>query len=98
MLWSTLLVLGVAPFCVAKPLKRWDDLVEKHAWTEVPRGWALTAPAPAEHILDMRISMKQANLDQLIKSLYEVSDPAHEKCVSSALKALLLNYPNFLHS
>lgn len=80
MIWSTVLVLGLAQLSIAKPLaKRWDDFSVKHSWSEIPRGWELHGPAPADHTMDMRIGLKQDKLEELIATLYEVSDPAHEK-------------------
>ncbi|KAJ7623726.1 peptidase S8/S53 domain-containing protein [Roridomyces roridus] len=80
MLWLSALLL-VAQLSAAKPLnsKRWTDLSVKHAWVEIPRGWEYHSAPPADHLLDMRIGLKQDKIDQLISSLYEVSDPAHEK-------------------
>jgi len=78
---SSALVLGFVQLCISKPLKRWDDFGIKHAWMEVPPGWEYYGDAPADHMLDMRIGLKQDKLDQLISTLYEVSDPAHEKYV-----------------
>lgn len=80
MLWYSAIVLGLVPLCVCKPLvKRWDDLAEKHSWVEIPRGWKYIAAPPKDHLLDMRIGLKQDKLDELINSLYEVSDPAHAR-------------------
>lgn len=75
--------LAVIPFCFSKPvsLRRWDDLQVKHAWVEVPRGWELHGPAPANYRFDLRIGLKQARFDELVTALYEVSDPTHEKLV-----------------
>ncbi|KAJ7036507.1 peptidase S8/S53 domain-containing protein [Mycena alexandri] len=74
-------VLLLAGLCGAKPLsgKRWNDLAVKHAWVETPRGWEFHSKPPGDHLLDMRIGLKQAKLEELISSLYEVSDPAHER-------------------
>lgn len=71
------------PFVAAKPLlgKRWDDYEVKHTWNSVPKGWKCQGPAPADHLLDMRIALKQDKFDDLVTALYEVSDPTHEKCV-----------------
>ncbi|GJE91255.1 subtilisin-like protein [Phanerochaete sordida] len=80
MVRPTLCLLALVSLAVASPLaKRWDDFELKHAWADVPKGWKWHASAPSDHVLDMRISLKQGNLDDLIASLYEVSDPAHEK-------------------
>ena len=80
MLWSTALVLGIAQLAIAKPLvKRWNDFFVKHEWAEIPNGWQLHGPAPAEHKMDLRIGLKQDKMDELITALYEVSDPSHER-------------------
>lgn len=80
MLWSSVLVLGLVQLSVSKPLnKRWDDLAEKHSWVEIPRGWEYHSPAHADHLFEMRIGLKQDKLDELISSLYEVSDPNHQR-------------------
>ena len=80
MLWSTVLVLGLTQLTIAKPLaKRWDDFSVKHEWADIPNGWELHGPAPAEHKMDLRIGLKQDKMDKLIASLYEVSDPSHER-------------------
>lgn len=80
-LCSSVLLLSALQLCLSKPVKRWDDLQVKHAWVNVPRGWELVGPAPADHKLNMRIGLKQDRLDELISSLFEVSDPTHVRCV-----------------
>ena len=81
MLWSPAWILALIPLAVAKPLvsKRWDDFEVKHAWSDVPKGWNYHGPAPSDHVLDMRIALKQDKLEELISTLYAVSDPAHER-------------------
>ncbi|KAF7983704.1 hypothetical protein HWV62_19635 [Athelia sp. TMB] len=80
MIWSTFLVLALAQLSVANPVsKRWDDLSIRHAWSEVPKGWELQGPAPGDHTMSLRIGLKQDKIDELIATLYEVSDPAHSK-------------------
>lgn len=64
----------------ASPLnKRWDEFEVKHSWTEVPQGWVRHSDAPADHILEMRIGLKQDRFDTLVDELYQVSDPRHER-------------------
>ncbi|OCH96339.1 subtilisin-like protein [Obba rivulosa] len=78
MLWLQALVVGLVHLCAGKPLvPRWDDFEVKHAWVEIPRGWELHGPAPADYRFDLRIGLKQARIAELITALYEVSDPAH---------------------
>ena len=61
--------------------KRWEDFQTKHQWQEVPKGWMFHNDAPADHMLEMRIALKQDKFDELVKHLYEVSDPDHERYV-----------------
>jgi tripeptidyl-peptidase-1 len=79
--------LGLAQLCISTPLNghQWDDFVGKHAWEEIPQGWEYHSPAPDNHLLEMRIGLKQDKLDELISTMYEVSDPAHERCVHHLL-------------
>jgi tripeptidyl-peptidase-1 len=80
MIWSAVVVFALVQRCTPKPLaKRWDDFSVKHSWTEIPRGWELHGPAHPDHSMDLRIGLKQDRLDELISTLYEVSDPAHER-------------------
>ncbi|KAI0737696.1 tripeptidyl peptidase A [Daedaleopsis nitida] len=44
-----------------------------------PRGWTKSTPAPADHVIELRIALPQSNFEQLEKHLYEVSDPFHER-------------------
>ena len=80
MLWSSVFVAGLVQLCMSKEVfKRWDDFSVKHSWAEVPSGWELQGPAPEEHLINLRIGLKQDKLDELIASLYEVSQPQHPK-------------------
>ncbi|KAL0955154.1 hypothetical protein HGRIS_004065 [Hohenbuehelia grisea] len=80
MRWSSALVLGLVQLCLASPhAKRWGDMVEKHSWTQIPTGWEYhSAPSP-EQLLELRLGLKPHKMDELISTLYEVSDPAHER-------------------
>ena len=81
MIWLSAWALAVIPLAAAKPLvsKIWNDFEVKHAWADVPKGWECHGDAPPDHVLDMRIALKQGKLEELISTLYEVSDPTHEK-------------------
>lgn len=67
--------------CNSTPLhgKRWDDFKVKNAWLSAPKNWELVGPAPPDHTLQLRIGLKQERLNELISSLYEVSDPTHPR-------------------
>lgn len=78
--------LGVAlslPLCFSKPVveKRWDDFAEKHSWPDIPQGWVFHATPHPDTPFNMRIALKENDLDGLISSLYEVSDPFHSRSV-----------------
>ncbi|KAF7317715.1 Subtilisin-like protein [Mycena kentingensis (nom. inval.)] len=77
------LVLALAHLCASKPLtaKRWDgaSVGVKHEWVETPKGWTYQSAPPADHLMEIRIGLKQGKFDELVKALYEVSDPVHEK-------------------
>ncbi|PPQ75676.1 hypothetical protein CVT26_001854 [Gymnopilus dilepis] len=80
MLWSTIILLAAAQSCAASVLsRRWDDLLEKHSWTDIPRGWQLKGPAPADHMFDLRIGLKPDGMEKLIENLMEISDPDHAR-------------------
>ncbi|KAG8739824.1 hypothetical protein FRC10_005085 [Ceratobasidium sp. 414] len=70
-------LLAFALVSSASPLS--VDFRTRHALREVPSGWTAVASAPAEHLIDMRIGLKQARMDELLATLYEVSDPAHAR-------------------
>jgi tripeptidyl-peptidase-1 len=78
-----LVLMAFALVGLATPFdKRWVDMREKHSWVNIPRGWELHTPAPANHTLDMHIWMKQAGLDNLLSDLLQVSDPTHRRPVA----------------
>lgn len=83
LLCSSVLLFSALQLCLSKPLavKRWDDFEVKHSWVTVPRGWELVGSAPADHNLHMRIGLKQDRVDELIGSLFEVSDPSNSRFV-----------------
>jgi len=85
MLWSSVLILGLAQLSTSKILRRWNDVAEKHSWVEVPNGWEYKAPAAADHLFELRIGMKQSGMDELIANLMEISDPSHSRHVSCLL-------------
>lgn len=95
MLWSSAVVLGLLHsfpvFVNSKPLgsinRRWDDLVEKHSWVDVPQGWSFETTAPQDYIFDLRIGLKPTGMDQLIDDLMEISDPSHDRYAQHLSKA-----------
>ncbi|KAG8739823.1 hypothetical protein FRC10_005084 [Ceratobasidium sp. 414] len=53
------------------------EFTTRHVLHAVPTGWEAVAPAPADHLIDMRIGLKQARMDDLLAILAQVSDPGH---------------------
>lgn len=77
--WLHVLPLLPLALALATPLeKRWDVFQTKHAWPDVPKGWVVhDSDAPKDHVLKMRIGLKQNRFDDLVEELYQVSDPGH---------------------
>jgi tripeptidyl-peptidase-1 len=69
--------LALALLSSASPLA--SEFTTRHALREVPSGWTAVARAPAEHMIDMRIGLKQARMAELLSTLAEVSNPAHAR-------------------
>ena len=68
-----------ASHCFATRLRRGDlEPVVKHSWPDVPKGWNLQGVPPADHPISLKIALKQGRIDDLIATLYEVSDPFNE--------------------
>ncbi|KAI1422464.1 tripeptidyl-peptidase 1 precursor [Xylaria sp. FL1777] len=70
-------LVAAAQVVLATPVARSGySLKDSH---HVPRGWAKVKRAPADHVLNLQIGLKQSNFAELEKHLYEVSDPAHSR-------------------
>ncbi|KAI0682616.1 tripeptidyl peptidase A [Earliella scabrosa] len=72
--WIPLLLAAAA---VALPAKDCPHKVKESV--PPPRGWTKSQPAPADHVIDLRIALPQPNFAELERHLYEVSDPFHER-------------------
>lgn len=90
---SLLFALCLSSSVLAKPLvsRRWDAFEVKHAWQDVPAGWKLHDAAPSDHVLNLRIALKQDKFNELVTTLYEVSDPYHERQVHTAVFLVTLS-------
>lgn len=54
--------------------------VKRHSLPSIPTGWTLNEEIPsADTLITLQIGLKQHRIDTLIKALYEVSDPDHER-------------------
>ncbi|KAG9076070.1 hypothetical protein FS749_012190, partial [Ceratobasidium sp. UAMH 11750] len=69
--------LALALLSSASPLA--TEFTTRHELHEVPTGWTAVARAPAEHLINMRIGLKQARMTELLSTLAEVSDPTHAR-------------------
>ena len=99
MLWSFLLVIGLAQLGTSKtPLKRWDNLALKHAWPEIPHGWEHTTPAPSDYVLELRIGLKQNGIDDLIDNLMEISDPTNPRYITCPLLGFIIDQYSYIHN
>ncbi|QRV80027.1 tripeptidyl-peptidase I [Ceratobasidium sp. AG-Ba] len=56
-----------------------SSLTTRHVLHRVPSGWTSVAPAPSDHLIDMRIGLKQGRMDELLATLVQVSNPGHER-------------------
>src|SRR4051794_18719227 len=45
----------------------------------IPRSWTKRSPAPADHVMYMRIALPQPNFGTLEGHLREISDPSHAR-------------------
>ncbi|OCH92966.1 tripeptidyl peptidase A [Obba rivulosa] len=73
--WSVVLALGT--LVSALPKRECAHTVKESV--RPPRGWSKVQPAPADHVIELRIGLPQPNFATLEKHLYEVSDPFHER-------------------
>ncbi|KAF4622357.1 hypothetical protein D9613_009510 [Agrocybe pediades] len=76
MLWFSFFFL-VVQFVSASTSNQWSDMVEKHSWVGIPAGWRHEAAAPASHVFNIKIGLKQQGIEELIENLMEISDPTH---------------------
>ena len=70
MLTSALFTALVAGFASASPLRVRSPYVVKETHS-VPHQWTEVAPAPANHIIQLQIGLKQSQFDELERHLYE---------------------------
>ncbi|KAF2149201.1 subtilisin-like protein [Myriangium duriaei CBS 260.36] len=80
MYFSQALVLAIGAatqLATATPIKaRSFAIKDSH---NVPAKWTKMMDAPANHVIELRIGVKQGDFDGLEKHLYEVSDPTHKR-------------------
>ncbi|KAG7091987.1 hypothetical protein E1B28_008374 [Marasmius oreades] len=81
MAWSPFLLLSLVSLAFSTPLnRRWDDFVEKHSWGAViPKGWQFHSSPSPDTLIDLRLGLKSARIDELFHHLGQTSDPDHER-------------------
>ncbi|KAJ7454057.1 peptidase S8/S53 domain-containing protein [Mycena galericulata] len=92
MLFLTALLLSIlSPRWTAAQILHIDppDFVVKHSWGSVPRGWTFHSWPSKSHPLNVYIGYKQSGVDDMISSLYEISDPYHTRYGQHMSKAEL---------
>jgi tripeptidyl-peptidase-1 len=62
---------------------RWDYVRVKHSWPTTPAKWEHHDNPPAGATIDLHVLLKPHRENALINALNEVSDPNHQKYVSS---------------
>ena len=68
--FSAWLPLVLAAVVTAIPSR---DYVHKEKETVPhPQGWSKSRPAPADHVIELRIALPQSNFAELERHLYEV--------------------------
>lgn len=73
---SKLLFLSYSIGALAAPSRLSYSIKERN---NIPESWARVGDAPADHILNLRIGLKQSNEDGLENHLFEISDPTHHR-------------------
>lgn len=77
---QSLLLLAISLSSVhAVPSSRKECAHKVKETIHPPQGWVKQVPAPADHIINLRIALPQPNFDVLESHLYEVSDPDHSR-------------------
>ena len=78
-LFSSLSLISAYVLASSINSAKFTSLNKRHAWPEVPRGWELAGVPDSNAVLDLRIGVKQHRFEELIDSLYEVSQPGQHR-------------------
>ncbi|TFK33637.1 subtilisin-like protein [Crucibulum laeve] len=52
-----------------------EPFVKRDSLNNIPQGWKFHGPAPLDDEITLRIGLKQHGVDELVGTLYEISDP-----------------------
>lgn len=77
MLFSSLATLPVLALSVLVAPAHLSEPALKHAWSQIPDGWEIHGTPASNHPITLKIGLKQSRIDDLIATLYNVSDPFH---------------------
>jgi len=75
----SLVVLSLVALAFGAPKRALDSRHKVKELVRAPRGWVQGAPAPADHVIKLKIALPQSNFPELERHLYEVSDPSHAR-------------------
>ncbi|KZT24082.1 subtilisin-like protein [Neolentinus lepideus HHB14362 ss-1] len=77
---SLLVVVACCLAAYTSPVSQRDwDVTVKHSWVTIPNGWIDVGAPPADHIINLKIGLKQHGFEDLLAMLHEISDPFHPK-------------------
>ncbi|KAE8445914.1 hypothetical protein EG329_012693 [Mollisiaceae sp. DMI_Dod_QoI] len=74
----TILIAVFAVIVTASPVRVRSPFVVKETHP-VPSKWSRISAAPADHIINLQIGLKQSQFYELERHLYEVSTPSHSR-------------------
>ena len=74
---SVISVLSTALLaCLGAPLEpRWDDMLVKHTWDDVPSKWESLGSPAGNTTIDLHFALKPHRENALVDALFDVSDP-----------------------
>lgn len=77
MLQSLLLLAGLVASGLTTPLSKRKEYAVKDSHY-VPIGWRKAAKAPADHVMNLQIGLKQSRFEELERQLYEGMSTCNE--------------------
>ncbi|KAH8674505.1 tripeptidyl peptidase-like protein [Tricladium varicosporioides] len=75
---NTIVVALFAGLVASSPLRVRSPYAVKETHY-VPHQWSRVGPAPADHVVNLQIGLKQDQFEELQRHLWEVSDPDHDR-------------------
>lgn len=56
-----------------------SELLVKHSWVNIPHDWEFHDIPSRNHPVILKIGLKQGNIDRLLDTLYEISNPFSDR-------------------